>query len=57
MSTAIRYICYKIRCQRPLYFPLQPREILHEQPVDEDVAPADFAEEDALSAVIEETNH
>ena len=30
------------------------REVLHQQPVDEDVAAADFAEEDALGAVVEE---
>ena len=31
----------------------KPREVLHQQPVDEDVAATDFAEEDALGALLE----
>jgi hypothetical protein len=33
---------------------VQRREVLHQQPVDEDVTAADLAEEDALGAVVEE---
>jgi len=33
---------------------IQRGEVLHQQSVDKDVAAADFAEEDALGAVIEE---
>ena len=35
---------------------VERREIVLQQPVDEDVAPADFAEEDALGGVVEETD-
>ena len=37
-----------------VYSVYQRREVLHQQPVDEDIAAADFAEEDALGAVVEE---
>jgi len=33
---------------------VERREIVLQQPVDEDVSPADFAEEDALGGVVEE---
>src|SRR2546422_6631650 len=39
---------------RRLLFSVQRREVLHQQPVDEDIPAADFAEEDALGAVVEE---